>query len=236
MNIIRISLCQNESWILENLPRSLDSDYKPCYDFKYPFSAEIALDCERIVYKLNEYSVSSDICWHLTVTFINSDVVKNSELVDFIAYSQSKMRFVNIAKDASIFNSMNPIEKRRFILNSVCSAIMLVTNDIYHDTIKRITNEVLEFADNTECVLLEKRTKKYNAIVIFKSSLKGYDAKLKIKNNLTNKEEQSELLVNGTYADLKYKIYKIVFKGGKCVIQPKNDYLNRDIPIIVDLF
>ncbi len=236
MNISRISLCQNEKWIFNNLPRALDSDYNPCYNVEYPFSFEIALDCERIVYKLKEYSITSDICWHLAVTFINSNIVRNNELIDFVAFGQSKMRFVNIAKEARSFNLMSLKEKRKYLLDSVGSAIMLVTNSAYHDTVKKIINEVFEFGDNTKCVYLEKYTKKYNAVVKFKSSLKGYDVILNIKNNLTNKEKQTVLFVKGSYADLKYKIHKIIFKGKKCIIQSRNNELNRDIPIIIDLF
>lgn len=235
MNIKRISLCQNENWDYSNLPRDLNSDYKPCYDFAYPFSNEIALDCERVVYKLKENNISSDVCWHLAITFINTKVVQNDELIDFIAFGQRKMRFINIAKDANEFNLMTQKEKRKYLLDSICNAIMLVTDDTYNDIIIKITNEVFEFADNTECVYLKKCTKKYCAVAIFKSSLKGYDATLYVQNNKTKEKEKFVLFENASYADLEYRIHKIIFKGKQCIIQPKNDDYNFDKPIVVEL-
>ncbi len=236
MNISRISLCQNEDWIYDNRPRALDNDYNPCYNFEYPFSFEIALDCERIVYKLKEYDVTSDICWHLVVTFINSNTVQCSKLIDFVDFGQSKMRFVNVVADAYVFNSISLKEKRKYLLDSICSAIILVTNEIYHDTIKKIINEVFESAANTECVYLNRCTKRYNAAVKFKSSLTGYDVSLSIRNNLTCEEQQMILFENCSYADLVYKVHQIIFKGKQCVIKPKNDDRNFDKQIIVDLF
>ena len=236
MNINRISLCQSEHWIFYNLPRALDSDYYPIYDFKYPFSFELALDCERIVYKLKEYDINSEICWHLVVTFINDGKNKCSELNDFIAFGQSKMRFVNIAEKAKEFNSMTTKDKRRCLLDSICSAVMLVTNETDHARVIQIINEVFESADNIECVYVKKCTKKYDAVIKFKSSLKGYDIVLSIKNNITGKEKQTILFENGSYADLVYGIHKIIFKGKQCVIMPKDDGRNFDKPIVVDLF
>lgn len=236
MNINRISLCQSENWIFNNLPRALNSDYYPIYDFKYPFSFELALDCERIVYKLKEYDINSEICWHLVVTFINGGQNKCSELIDFIAFGQSKMRFVNIAEKAEEFNLMTTKDKRRCLLDSICSAVMLVTNETDHVIIKQIINEVFELADDTECVYVKKCTKKYDASIKFKSSLKGYDVTLSIKNNITGKEEETILFENGSYADLVYRIHKVIFKGKQCVIKPKDDSCNSNKPIIVDLF
>lgn len=236
MNINRISLCQSENWIFNNLPRALDSDYYPIYDFKYPFSFELALDCERIVYKLKEYDINSEICWHLVVTFINDGENKCSELIDFIAFGQSKMRFVNIAEKAEEFNSMTKKDKRRCLLDSICSAVMLVTNETDHARVIQIINEVFESADNIECVYVKKCTKKYDAVVKFKSSLKGYNIVLSVKNNITGKEKQTILFENGSYADLVYGIYKIIFKGKQCVIMSKDDGRNFDKPIVVDLF
>lgn len=236
MNIDRISLCQSENWIFNNLPRALDSDYCPIYDFKYPFSFELALDCERIVYKLKEYDINSEICWHLVVTFINDGENKCSELIDFIAFGQSKMRFVNIAEKAEEFNSMTTKDKRRCLLDSICSAVMLVTNETDHARVIQIINEVFESADNIECVYVKKCTKKYDAVVKFKSSLKGYNIVLSVKNNITGKEKQTILFENGSYADLVYGIYKIIFKGKQCVIMSKDDGRNFDKPIVVDLF
>lgn len=236
MNISRISLCQNENWVYDKRPRSLSNDYNPCYDFEYPFSFEIALDCERIVYKLKEHDVTSDICWHLVVTFINSNIVRCSKLVDFIDFRQSRMRFVNVVADADVFNSISLEEKRKYLLNSIGGAIILVTDNVYHDTIKKIIKEVLELAVNTECVYLNKCTKRYNAVVKFKSSLTGYDVSLSIRNNLTCDEQQTVLFEKGSYADLIYKVHQITFKGKQCVINPKSDDRNFDEPIIIDLF
>lgn len=236
MNIDRISLCQSENWIFNNLPRALDSEYCPIYDFKYPFSFELALDCERIVYKLKEYDINSEICWHLVVTFINDGENKCSELIDFIAFGQSKMRFVNIAEKAEEFNSMTEKDKRRCLLDSICRAVMLVTNETEHDIVIRIINDVFESADDTECVYMKKSTKRYDAAVVFTSSLKGYNAYLNIKNNITGEENRTILFENGSYADLVYGVHKIIFKGKQCMIKPKDDGRNSDEPIIVDLF
>ena len=236
MNIDRISLCQSENWIFNNLPRALDSDYYPIYDFKYPFSFELALDCERIVYKLKEHNINSEICRHLIVTLINDDEHRCSELIDFVAFSQSKMRFVNIAEKAEEFNSMTEKDKRRCLLDSICRAIMLVTNETEHDIVIRIINDVFESVDDTECVYMKKSTKRYDAAVVFTSSLKGYNAYLNIKNNITGEENRTMLFENGSYADLVYGVHKIIFKGKQCVIKPKDDGRNSDEPIIVDLF
>lgn len=236
MNIDRISLCQSENWIFNNLPRALDSDYCPIYDFKYPFSFELALDCERIVYKLKEYDINSEICWHLVVTFINDGENKCSELIDFIAFGQSKMRFVNIAEKTEEFNLMTEKDKRRCLLDSICRAVMLVTNETEHDIVIRIINDVFESADDTECVYMKKSTKRYDAAVVFTSSLKGYNAYLNIKNNITGEENRTMLFENGSYADLVYGVHKIIFKGKQCVIKPKDDGRNFDKPIVVDLF
>lgn len=236
MNIDRISLCQSENWIFNNLPRALDSDYCPIYDFKYPFSFELALDCERIVYKLKEHNINSEICRHLIVTFINDDEHRCSELIDFVAFSQSKMRFVNIAEKAEEFNSMTEKDKRRCLLDSICRAIMLVTNETEHDIVIRIINDVFESVDDTECVYMKKSTKRYDAAVVFTSSLKGYNAYLNIKNNITGEENRTMLFENGSYADLVYGVHKIIFKGKQCVIMSKDDGRNFDKPIVVDLF
>ena len=236
MNINRISLCQSENWNFNNLPRALDSDHYPIYDFMYPFSFELALDCERIVYKLKEYDIRSEICSHLVVTFINDGKNKCSELIDFIAFGKSKMRFVNIAEKAEEFNSMTLKDKRRCLLDSICSAVMLVTNETEHARVIQIINEVFGSADDIECVYMKKCTKKYDAAVKFKSSLKGYDVFLTIKNNINGKEKQTILFENGSYADMIYGINKIIFKGKQCMIKPKDDSGNYDKPIIVDLF
>lgn len=236
MNIDRISLCQSENWIFNNLPRAFDSDYYPIYDFKYTFSFELALDCERIVYKLKEHNINSEICRHLIVTLINDDEHRCSELIDFVAFSQSKMRFVNIAEKAEEFNSMTEKDKRRCLLDSICRAIMLVTNETEHDIVIRIINDVFESVDDTECVYMKKSTKRYDAAVVFTSSLKGYNAYLNIKNNITGEENRTMLFENGSYADLVYGVHKIIFKGKQCVIKPKDDGRNSDEPIIVDLF
>ena len=236
MNIDRISLCQSENWIFNNLPRALDSDYCPIYDFKYPFSFELALDCERIVYKLKEHNINSEICRHLIVTLINDDEHRCSELIDFVAFSQSKMKFVNIAEKAEDFNLMTEKDKRRCLLDSICRAIMLVTNETEHDIVIRIINDVFESADDTECVYMKKSTKRYDAAVVFTSSLKGYNAYLNIKNNITGEENRTMLFENGSYADLVYGVHKIIFKGKQCVIMSKDDGRNFDKPIVVDLF
>lgn len=236
MNIDRISLCQSENWIFNNLPRALDSEYCPIYDFKYPFSFELALDCERIVYKLKEHNINSEICRHLIVTLINDDEHRCSELIDFVAFSQSKMKFVNIAEKAEDFNLMTEKDKRRCLLDSICRAIMLVTNETEHDIVVQIINDVFESADDTECVYMKKSTKRYDAAVVFTSSLKGYNAYLNIKNNFTGEENRTILFENGSYADLVYGVHKIIFKGKQCVIKPKDDGRNSDKLIIVDLF
>lgn len=235
MNIDRISLCQSENWIFDNFPRALDSDYCPIYDFKYPFSFELALDCERIVYKLKEYNINSEICRHLVVTLIN-DEHRCSELIEFVAFSQQKMKFVNIAEKAEEFNSITEKDKRRCLLDSICRAIMLVTNETEHDIVVQIINDVFESADDTECVYMKKSTKMYDAAVVFTSSLKGYNAYLDIKNNITGEENRTILFESGSYADLVYGVHKIIFKGKQCVIKPKDDGRNPDKPIIVDLF
>ena len=236
MNIDRISLCQSENWIFNNLPRALDSEYCPIYDFKYPFSFELALDCERIVYKLKEHNINSEICRHLIVTLINDDEHRCSELIDFVAFSQSKMKFVNIAEKAEDFNLMTEKDKRRCLLDSICRAIMLVTNETEHDIVVQIINDVFESADDTECVYMKKSTKRYDAAVVFTSSLKGYNAYLNIKSNFTGEENRTILFENGSYADLVYGVHKIIFKGKQCVIKPKDDGRNSDKLIIVDLF
>ena len=221
---------------LNNLPRALDSEYCPIYDFKYPFSFELALDCERIVYKLKEHNINSEICRHLIVTLINDDEHRCSELIDFVAFSQSKMKFVNIAEKAEDFNLMTEKDKRRCLLDSICRAIMLVTNETEHDIVVQIINDVFESADDTECVYMKKSTKRYDAAVVFTSSLKGYNAYLNIKNNFTGEENRTILFENGSYADLVYGVHKIIFKGKQCVIKPKDDGRNSDKLIIVDLF
>ncbi len=63
-------------------------------------------------------------------------------IIDFVAFSQLKMRFVNIAEKAEEFNSMNAKDKRRCLLDSICRAIMLVTNETEHDIVIQIINEV----------------------------------------------------------------------------------------------
>lgn len=236
MNIKKISLCQDENWYYNKLPRGLSCAYKPSYDFIYPFSNSIALDCERIIYKLKEYNVSSDICCHLVVVFINNQQFQISELIDFIAFGQKTMRFVNIAKNANEFNLMTLKEKRRYLLDSICNAITLVTDYRYNDTIEKIINEVFEFADNTECVYLRKLTKKYDVMIKFKSSLDGYDAVLDIKNNFTGIKKIKVIFKKGSYADLEYRISKIIFKGKQCIILPKNGGYSIDEPIVIDLF
>lgn len=63
-------------------------------------------------------------------------------IIDFVAFSQSKMRFVNIAEKAEEFNSMNAKDKRRCLLDSICRAIILVTNETKHDIVIQIINEI----------------------------------------------------------------------------------------------
>lgn len=93
----------------------------------------------------------------MVVTLINDDEHRCSELIDFVAFSQSKMRFVNIAEK---FNSMNAKDKRRCLLDSICRAIMLVTNETEHDIVIQIINEVFESADDIECVYMKKKHQK----------------------------------------------------------------------------
>lgn len=205
MNISRISLCQNEEWNYDYLPRALDSDYRPIYDFKYPFSFELALDCERIVYKLKEYDISSEMCWHLVVTFINTDN-KSSELMDYISFDQTKMRFVNISEKAELFNSKSIDDKRVCILKSIYKAIVLVTKETDHTKINQIITEVAKYQDDIECVLIKKCTRKYNASVRFKSSIRGYDAILYLECISKNEIKRINILEKVTYAELTYKI------------------------------
>lgn len=233
MNIKKITLCQNESWMYDKLPRKLDSDYNPCYEYKYPFSKTIALDCERIVFKLIENNVSSDICNNLNIVFINENSSSRAELTNFITFNKKDIRFVNMYMDSTGFNSLSDLEKRKTIIERICEAIIIVSDSEKTEVIHRICNEVYLMSDNTECVFLNRVLKKYSIDIKFKSSLNGYTAILYIYNNNTQQQKSTVLFEKGSFADLEYRIHKITVKKNQCIIIPKND--KTDDPIIVDI-
>lgn len=233
MNIKKITLCQSESWVFDKLPRRLDSDYNPCYDFHYPFSNNIALDCERIVYKLKEENILSNICRNLNVVFISENALKKTELTGFIAFNQKDMRFVNAYMNSDEFNNLIDKQKRKIILEKICEAIIIVSESEKKGLIEQICNDVYLISDDMECVFLNKTLKKYVINIKFKSSLSGYTAILYINNNITQQQQSVVLFDKGSFADLEYRLNKIIVKNNRCIIQPKND--KTDDPIIVNI-
>ena len=73
-------------------------------------------------------------------------------------------------------------------------------------------------------------------MVKFKSSLNGYDVILTIKNNFTGIEKKQVIFKNGSYADLEYRVSKIIFKGKHCIVEPKNNGYIIDEQIVINLF
>ena len=233
MNIKKITLCQSEKWNYDILPRRLDSDYEPCYEYKYPFSKDIALDCERIVFKLKENNVLSDVCRNLNIVFITENALKKTELMSFIAFNQKDMRFVNTYVNTDEFNNLNDKQKRNVIFKRICEAIIIVSESEKKGLIEQICNDVYVISDEMECLFLNKTLKKYSVNVKFRSSLSGYTAILYIKNNITLQQQSVVLFDKGTFADLEYRLNRIIVKNNRCIIQPKND--KTDDPIIVDI-
>ena len=233
MNIKKITFCQNENWIYDKLPRRLDSDYNPLYEFQYPFSKTIALDCERIVYKLIENNISSDICRNLNIVFINENQLNKTELTDFIAFNQKDMRFVNTYVNSNNFNILSDEQKRKNIFDKIYEALILVSESDKANHIKQICNDVFLSSDETECIFLTKTLKKYTISVKFRSSFNGYTAILYINNNITLQQERTVLFENRSFADLEYRIHKIIIKKNQCIIHPKNN--ETDVPIIVNM-
>lgn len=235
MYIKKISLCQNESCIYSKLPRSLASDYKPCYDFKYPFSNMIALDCERIVYKINEHDIQSNICRNLNVVLINESTFESPELTDFIAFNQKDMRFVNVYMNSDKFNELSNEQKRKVLINKICEALAIVSDNRSRKIIEQICDEVYLMSDDTECVFRNKSMTKYTIEVKFKSSLKGYTAILYLMNVINQTKSRTVLFENSSFADLVYRVHKIILKDKKCIIRPKRSEMNEDEPIIIDI-
>lgn len=242
MNIKRIDLFQSKNRHYNgHFPNSLDSAYEPHYNFEYPFSNEIALDCERAVFLLKEKDIGSELCKRLGVVFVSETECQNAELSDHIITGISElkqMRFVNVYVKKEVFNKMNDREKRRFILDKICDSVILLTSFEQKEQVRSIFDEIYNLADETECEYLSRKTKKYSISVKFKSSLNGrggYEALLYIKNNKTNKQSCTVLFSNGEFADLEYRIHQIVIKNGKCVIRPKYCEGFYDEEIIVDI-
>ncbi len=238
MNIKRISLSQSENRNYNKRPIGLDSDFEPYFDFKYPFSNGIHLDCERAVFLLKEKGVESDFCKHLDVVFVPEREYRNSELSDYtMSISEMKyMRFVNVYVNKEAFNKMNDKKKRRCILDKICEAVILVTSFSQKEQIRLIFDEIYNLSDETECEFLGRKTKRYSISVKFKSSLNGrYEALLYIKNNKTNNVSCNVLFSNASYEDLEYRIHQIVIKNGKCEIRPKYCETVHDDVIFVDI-
>lgn len=235
MNIKKISLCQNEKWNYDIMPRNLNTDYMPIYDFIYPFSYEIALDCERIVFTLKEKGITSEICFHLNVAFINESGHTIPELMDFTAFGIKGMRFVNIYLNADEFNEMTNEQKRYCILKKISEAAVMITESNQAEQIEEVIRHIYKLSSETECLFLEKQTVKYHAMVRYRSSMDGYTAILYLKNNVSEAEKKQILFQNLSFADLVYKIHKIKFKQGKCIICPKDYSYIQDEDIVVEL-
>lgn len=235
MNIKKITLCQNEKWNYDKIPRRLDSDYEPCYDFKYPFSKDIALDCERIVFKLMENNVLSDVCRNLNVVFINECTLNKTELTNFIAFNQKDMRFVNTFVDPKEFNELIDKQKRKLIFDKIREAVIVVSESEKKSLIEQICNDVYLMSDDTECVFLSKALRKYVIEVKFKSSFDGYTAILYINNTITHQNRSIVLFERGSFADLEYRIHKIIVKNSKCIIQPKNNLTDDSIEVNIEI-
>lgn len=242
MNIKRIDLFQSKNRHYNgHFPNSLDSAYEPYYNFEYPFSYVIGLDCERAVFLLKEKDIGSELCKRLGVVFVSETECQNAELSDHIITGISElkqMRFVNVYVKKEVFNKMNDREKRRFILDKICDSVILVTSFEQKEQVRLVFDEIYNLADETECEFLGKNTKKYEISVKFKSSLNGsgrYEALLYIKNKKTGKQSCTVLFSNGQFADLEYRIHQIVIKNGKCVIRPKYCEGFYDEEIIVDI-
>ena len=233
MTIKKISLCQNEKRVYNTIPRSLSSDYESSYDFAYPLSYILALDCERIVYKMNEHNVDSSICTILNVTFVSDNTISNADLSDYIAFNQNDMRFVNVYLNPFVFNESDNEKKRKDLIDKIAEAIAIVIDEDKNSLIHQICDEVYLMADDVECVFLKKEMKKYDIEIRFKSSLNGYTATLYILNKQNNRETSNEFMQKCTFADLVYKINKVTVKNDKCIIHPKKGGFDK--PIIIDI-
>ena len=81
-----IHLGRSDIWNYGRLPASLDVDFLSYYDFIYPLSYRLALDCERIVYKLMEMNIELDVCRILYIVFAETEGFRQSELIDYAPF------------------------------------------------------------------------------------------------------------------------------------------------------
>ena len=235
MEIKYIYLHQNYSSDYDYLPTSFGNGLKPHYEFIYPLSKRVALDRERLVYKLKEANITSDICSILGVVFIPVLSNKNSQIVDYIP-SKKNVRFVNVYLSEEVFNSKNDEEKRRLILYRLFEAILLIVNCENRNVIERIIDDIYTYEEETECVLLSKQTKRYDVCVRFKSSFeKRYTAVIYIKDSITGMNFKKTIFENKNFSELEYRINRISIAKNKCIIYPsKNGCFNYE-PIIIQL-
>ena len=235
MYLKMISLCQNEDEKYNYPPIILSSDYNSSYNFAYPLSYNLALDCERIVYKLKEYDIQSDICNQLNVTFINGAGLLKAGLSDYVAYNRKNMRYVNVPLCSDDFNSLDDNGKRKVLIYKILEALNTVLDEKYNHLVKEICDEVYQHSDETECVYKNKITKRFNIEVRFKSSLNGYSAILYVIDCSSNAEFRYVLFENGSLGDLEYRINTICIKGNTCVINPKSSERFNDEPMKIEI-
>lgn len=235
MFIKRIGLDQNKSSIYTKRPLDLDTDYNSSFDFMYPLSYILALDCERIVFKIIEYNIQSNICDYLRVVFVSEESAKMPYLTDFIDFDIKKKRFVNVYMNPEKFNKMDDNHKREIIIEKICEALSVVSEKEYHYTIAKICKEVYVKSDDTECLYKKINTKKYNVEVRFKSSLDGYKVFLYVSNLVTKHEFKYIIFEKCSYSDLSYRINKLIIKENKCILYPKKNSHYCDNPIEIEI-
>lgn len=232
MILKEIFLKQSESAEYDKPPVKLSTDVNSRYDFAYPLAHVLGLDCEKIVYKMNEFGIEVNDCKKLMVTFVNEPSIETAELNERNFYGMKYMKYVNVHMDSEDFNKSDDVHKRELILKGVFNALTVLVDEKDVKKVEEICNEIYVKADDTECLFRKKSNKKYSIEIRFKSSLDGYTAILYATNLINKKEVKKTLFERGSFADLLYGIYKISIKRDTCVIESKyfgDNYRNDTI-------
>ena len=239
MKILRIILCQSESNEYTVHPRSLgwgDQIYDVVSNNDRTFIEMLGRDENRFIHQLREIDAISFICNKINVVLIPDSKFTGPELVDteYFRYIK-KERFVNVYVDPLVFNKSNHLEKRKIIIDSIMKALLLVVDHGGEDVIEKLCADVYEVADDMECLLKTKSTKKYIAQIWFKTKATGYTAILQMKNLQTQMQTRTILFEDKHHAYFLISLHKIEIKGRKCIIYSDPEYAPEDEPIVVDI-
>lgn len=219
------------------LLESVESDYKKrpkrldlsngVYNYEHPLSYEIALDCERFVFKMRENSIAMAEFNQLAIVFVSKPFGPDLQIYEPTFAIKSKVKFVNKYVSSSFFNSLNSFKKREYVLSLIYSSLLLVCGNDKKSVLYNIFFDILRLKDQTKCLWKEKVGSKYTVTISFYSSVtKKYTITATFKNNETNRTKDVELFNHGSFADLVYGASKISLKGDVCFITGKPCYHN----------